>query len=142
MFQPNENAGDDEPKPEYIYVSNVVREPKMHYFQIPRLGAYMAIPLIFNSCLSETSFDSGLANRINYLKERAEIEEKDKNFQDQIADKKDNGDDYADLEKEYEAAMEQWAEVKEPPFEVIPKEYVVCLDTLGQDRELTLEEQK
>lgn len=47
----------------------------MHYFRLPKLGAYIALPLIFNSCLSENSFDAGLEERLRY---RAEKEEKDK----------------------------------------------------------------
>jgi len=39
----------------------------MHYFIIPRLGAYMAVPLIYNSYLSEASFDEGVKARLEYL---------------------------------------------------------------------------
>lgn len=39
----------------------------MHYFKLPKLGAYMAIPLIYNSCLSEASFDAALDERRRYL---------------------------------------------------------------------------
>ena len=36
----------------HVFVPEVVREPRMHYFKVPRLGSYMAIPLVYNSCLS------------------------------------------------------------------------------------------
>lgn len=35
----------------------------MNYFRLPKLGAYLAIPLLFNSCLSEASFDAALEER-------------------------------------------------------------------------------
>jgi len=37
-------------------VKEVVREPKMHFWKVPRLGAFMAIPLVYKSCLSIQSF--------------------------------------------------------------------------------------
>ena len=43
---------------------DVVRESRMHYFRLPKLGAYLAIPLIIDSCLTEDSFDEGLIKRI------------------------------------------------------------------------------
>ena len=47
-----------DPQPTYIYIGNVVRNEKMHYFRLPKLGAYMAVPLIFNSYLTEEVFDA------------------------------------------------------------------------------------
>ena len=34
----------------HIYVKEVVRENRMHFYRVPRLGCFMAIPLIYNSC--------------------------------------------------------------------------------------------
>ena len=36
----------------HIYVEEVVREPKMHYWTVPRLGSFLAVPLVYKSCLS------------------------------------------------------------------------------------------
>jgi hypothetical protein len=38
------------------YVPEVVRNPKMHYWKVPRLGSYLAIPMVYQSCLSVESF--------------------------------------------------------------------------------------
>jgi len=47
-----------------VYVPDVVKEPKMHFFRIPRLGSYIAIPIVYNSCMSDVnSFDLGLEER-------------------------------------------------------------------------------
>lgn len=35
------------------YVQEVVREPKIHFWRVPRLGSFMAIPLVYKSSLSE-----------------------------------------------------------------------------------------
>lgn len=43
--------------PKYIYVKEVVREPRMHFFKVPRLGSYLAIKLEYESCLFEEALD-------------------------------------------------------------------------------------
>jgi hypothetical protein len=59
-----EPAGDDqEKKPKeknYLYVPEVVKNDKMVYFRLPKLGAYMAVPVICKSYLGESLFESGL----------------------------------------------------------------------------------
>ena len=52
----------------HIYVPEVVREPQMHFYRVPRLGAYMAIPLEYNSCLTEKALDQALNDYNNYIK--------------------------------------------------------------------------
>ena len=34
----------------------------MHYFNVPRLGSYMAIKLEYDSCLSIEAFDAALSD--------------------------------------------------------------------------------
>jgi len=55
----------EKPK-DYIYISDVMKEPKLHYFKLPKLGAYIALPLVYKSCLSEYSFEKGLEAEIAY----------------------------------------------------------------------------
>ena len=31
----------------YLYIDDVVREKQMHYFRIPKLGCYIAVPLVY-----------------------------------------------------------------------------------------------
>lgn len=40
----------------HIFVKEVVREEKMHFWNVPRLGSFMAVPLVYKSCLSVESF--------------------------------------------------------------------------------------
>ena len=44
----------------HIYVKEVVREPRMHFYKVPRLGSFMAVPLIYKSCLLEGSLDTAV----------------------------------------------------------------------------------
>jgi hypothetical protein len=46
----------------HIYVPDVVREPKMHFYRVPRLGAFLAVPLEYNSCLFEKALDQSITD--------------------------------------------------------------------------------
>jgi hypothetical protein len=46
----------------------------MHYFRLPKLGAYVAVPLVYNSFLSEKIFDVALAAKKKENQDRAEFE--------------------------------------------------------------------
>lgn len=54
----------EEKFPNHVLVPEVVREPRMHFFRVPKLGSYLAIRLEYQSCLYEDSFDAGL---VDYL---------------------------------------------------------------------------
>ena len=46
----------------HVFVKEVVREPKMHFYRVPRLGSYLAIPLEYESCLSAAALDAAVAD--------------------------------------------------------------------------------
>lgn len=48
----------------------------MHYFKIPKLGAYLAVPLVYKSSLTEKIFDEVLAEKKKQLHELAEFNKK------------------------------------------------------------------
>lgn len=100
---PFETEEDEEPKTQQtVFIKEVVNEPKMKYFEVPRLGCYLAIPLTYKSCLFQESFDAAVDNYVETLRRNEENE----------------GDD----------------EIPLNPYETKELKYVVCLDTLGQDR--------
>jgi len=41
-------------------IEEVVEEPRIHFYQVPRLGSYLAIKLEYDSCLSEEAFDAAV----------------------------------------------------------------------------------
>lgn len=109
----------------------------MHYYQVPRLGSYMAIKLVYNSCLFEDAYDDAISNyeAVNQFKKDQAQEKVDwQNQQDEIARER------AELGEEYEPEEKQWPEYKYAAFKTQPVEYVVCLNTMGQDRQFTQEE--
>ena len=46
----------------HIYVKEVVREPRMHFYKVPKLGSFMAVPLIYNSCQFEDALDKAVTD--------------------------------------------------------------------------------
>lgn len=61
-------AGGDTPAKEkdiiesfrHSYVAEVVREPRMHFEKVPRLGCFMAVPLVYNSCLFNEALEEAI----------------------------------------------------------------------------------
>jgi len=48
----------------HLYVKEVVREAKMHFYKVPRLGAYMAVPIEYESCLTVAALDEAVTDFI------------------------------------------------------------------------------
>ena len=40
-----------------IYIPDVVKDSRIVYHQWPKLGAFYAVPLVYNSVLNEAAFD-------------------------------------------------------------------------------------
>ena len=56
----------------HLYVKEVVREAKMHFYKVPRLGAYMAVPIEYDSCLTVAALDEAVTDFISVKKARDE----------------------------------------------------------------------
>jgi hypothetical protein len=50
----------------HLYVPEVVREAQMHFYRVPRLGSYIAIPLEYESCLTEKALDQSILDYNSY----------------------------------------------------------------------------
>lgn len=121
----------------HVYVNEVVREGKMHFYRVPRLGAYMAIPLEYYSCLSQKALDLSITDYQAYQKACEELEKSKKEWDEENEkfkeEKERAGEPYIPEER-------TWPVITEKPFHSKLKKYAVCLDTLGQDREFTREQ--
>ena len=111
-------------------MKEVVREPRIHFFKVPKLGSYLAIRLEYNSCLFEKSYNDGVSDAISCrervveqdeLKRKHEEEEEDRR-QQLLAD---------DPEAEYVRDEGNWPEIKPKPFTTTKIQYVVCINTMG-----------
>jgi len=134
--QADEEEGSSQVKPKYLYVPDVTQEPRMSFLRIPKLGAFIACSLAYNSVLSENAFDEGLKERVKIQQEKAEqqkeIEAKEAEFRQRIEDAEDAGQNVQEIEEEWNNTV--WPEIKEKDFEIERKEFVLCADTLGEDR--------
>ena len=63
--------------PKHVVIPEVVREPQMHYYRVPKLGSYMAIKLEYNSCLFEEAYDDAIEN-YNAVNEKNKQQEQEK----------------------------------------------------------------
>ena len=74
-IDPGKYKAPPKPKPlRHILVPEVVREPKIHYYTVPRLGSYLAIKLEYNSCLFEEAFDEAVADYTVVNTKRVDLE--------------------------------------------------------------------
>lgn len=90
----------------HVYVREVVREPKMHFYRVPRLGSFMVVPLEYESCISAVSLDSSVTDKITTkaaIKEQQQIRDAWNNEQEQIKQgKESSGEPYTPEVKVWE----------------------------------------
>ena len=79
--KPEEEGKEPSTDPEHILIKEVVREPRMHFFKVPRLGSYLAVRLEYDSCLSIDAYDAGVKDAIS-VKERIQEQEDQKKAHD------------------------------------------------------------
>jgi hypothetical protein len=66
----------------HILVPEVVREPKIHYYTVPRLGSYLAIKLEYNSCLNEEAFNESIGDYTVVNQKRLDLEKEKKDYEE------------------------------------------------------------
>ena len=128
-----------------IYISDVVMNPDLHYFDIPKLGAYFAVPVVVRSYLNDLSFDDAVAKIKAYNQQVAENKALLNSRVEELNEKLDiaQGSDEEEakrLTQERDELIKNWEEVPYPEFEANVLNYVVCADTLGMDKEISEED--
>ena len=120
--------------PKHLIVDECVREPRIHYYDVPKLGSYLAIKLEYESCLFENAFDEAVLDFVNkeaaraeQLKQKIEWEEQQNELR---KEKEDAGEEFIEEPRE-------WEEIKENAYKTQSVQYVICLNTMGQDRQYT-----
>jgi hypothetical protein len=71
---------EEEGLPRSVFVKEVVREPRMHFFKVPRLGSYLAVRLEYKSCLSEEALDAAVTDYLEVKQRQKEQDEEKKSF--------------------------------------------------------------
>ena len=115
--------------PKHIFVEEVVRNKQIKYYQVPKLGSYLAMKLEYETCLFEEAYDAAVTNysEINEQMRNQEQEKKEWEEEQKERDEDEEGEGEAPEEKE-------WETFEYAPFKTMKKQFVVCLNTLGQDR--------
>lgn len=111
----------------------------MHFYRVPRLGSFMAVPLEFESCLTGAALDAAVADSLQLRKARDEQDKLKAEWEDEQEKLKDEKERAGEP---FIPEAKEWEKLEEKQFITKKKSYVVCLDTLGQDREFTDEERR
>ena len=85
----------------HVYVPEVVREPRMKYYKVPKLGSFMAVPLVYDSCLFESALDNAVTDFID-VKGRKEEQNKLKEEYEEEKAKREEGEAPPEGEEEKE----------------------------------------
>jgi len=113
---------------EHVLIKEVVREPRIHFFKVPRLGSYLAIRLEYNSCLFVEAYNDGIKDALNCKDRLKEQEEMKKEHEEK---EKDRREECEANDTEFVKDEGNWPEIKPKPFTTQKVQYVVCLNTLG-----------
>lgn len=71
----------------HIHVPEVVREKRMHFQRVPRLGAFMAVPLVYDHCLTDTALDEAVNNYQEFAKQKEEQDKERKVWEEERANR-------------------------------------------------------
>ena len=132
-IQPNEG----EVLPKFIVIPEVVREAKMYFFKVPRLGSYMAIRLEYQTCLFEEAFDAGFKDMMSMRDAQRLQDEHRAEFERDQAEAKAAAEANGET---FKPETRKWEEFKAKPYLTQKVQFVCCLNTMGQDRKFTAEE--
>ncbi|KAM3142503.1 hypothetical protein pb186bvf_005405 [Paramecium bursaria] len=124
-----------------IYIPNVVKEPRIVFYKWPKLGAFYALSITYNTVILETSFDQGIEALIAYNKAK-EIQDAEKAQKEAEFEERAENDDPQIIEQERQNYLAGLEKLNEPVFQTQKKELVLCMDTLGQDREIPQNERE
>jgi len=98
-----EEGEEKKPPRKFIIVPEVVKEKRMHFFNIPRLGAYMCLKLEFSSYLNAHKFKNAILEKQNQQKKKIELrtamEESELQYKKELAEAE--ADQHAEITAQY-----------------------------------------
>lgn len=111
-----------------------MREPRIWFKRVPRLGSFLSVPLVYNSCLSDEALEAAIADNIDVSQRKAELQKEIDLFDDEQEQRKEAA---ATANEPFEPEEREWPVIDYAPFISTEEKWVVCLDTMGQDRQFT-----
>ena len=120
--------------PQHLVIPEVVRDSRVHFYKVPRLGSYMAIRLEYETCLFEEAFDAGVLDLIE-VNEKLRIQEEEKaNFEKGEEDRRAQAETDGEV---FKPDNKEWPKIETKPYLTRKIQFVACLNTLGQDRKFS-----
>jgi len=92
-----------------------VREKRIHFYKVPRLGSYLAIRLEYNSCLSVEAFNDGVRDALG-VRERLKDQESARLEHEER--ERERKEECEANDQEYERDDGNWPEIKAKAFSV------------------------
>lgn len=106
----------------------------MKFFSVPRLGCFYAIPMIIKSVLFVESLDNGADDALECKNKEISNEEL-KNEYVTEEEKRTRSIEEGTLDDNIEPLQPlQLEEIHRKPYDFKERKFIVCMDTLGQDR--------
>ena len=115
--------------PRHVLVPEVVREPRIHFYKVPRLGSYLAIKLEYASCLSTAAYDAGIKNYNVVNQQILEQEVAKREWDEEQREKQEQAE--ADGDENWKPEEKEWKEITPAEFQTENVQLVVCLNSLG-----------
>jgi hypothetical protein len=100
----------------------------------------MANYLELKSFFSSETFDSAVKQHLEYNEALINYEEEKNAIQQRFDEKKDldkESEEYIEAESLYQSQLEGLEKPTYPEYECTVEKYAICVDTLGQDREIS-----
>ena len=120
-----------------LFIPEVVREPKIKYYRVPKLGSYLVVALCYTSFLFEDALDKAVEN---YYATQEKISTQQREKEDKEAEIQKQKEDAEEEGTEFVPEKIEWEVITEPPYLSIVQQYILCIDTLGQDRQISQKE--
>ena len=111
----------------------------MHFYRVPRLGSFMAIPMTHKTCLYEESLDFAVQDFLDVQRKREDIEKQKIEFEDLAAKEREEKEKLGEI---YVPEEREWPTVELQEIHSSDEFWIIGLDTLGQDREFTDQEKR
>ena len=128
----------EEVLPKHMVIPEVVRDDRVFFYRVPKLGSYMAVRLEYETCLFEEALEAGIADQIAVNEKiRAQNEERQafEKTQQELQEAAE-----ADGDETFKPEEKTWEAIETQPFKTKKVQFVCCMNTMGQDRKFTEEE--
>ena len=106
----------------------------MWFKTVPRLGAFMAVPLIYDACLNDEALEVAVAD---FQRVTAENERLKADLQAHDHEQTARYEAAVSAGEHYEKEVKELVQVEFQPFKTVESKFIVCLDTMGQDCEIS-----